>query len=389
MTPVLSRRNLLKTAGVAAFLGASAAVLPMFSTPSRRQTPQSCPSTDLSDSENVLRVSNWPGYMDPIEQPGSTLSGFEQQTGISVTYTEDVSENQGFFAKVVNQLGSCQSVKRDVFVLTDWMVSRMATLGWLQELDHARLPNVDANLLPRLQNVAFDPGRRYSVPWQSGLTGIAYNAALVGEIRNYRELLNRAELRGRVTLLTEMRDTMSAMLAVVGADPANFDHDDWQAAIDELKRARRRGQIRAFTGNEYVRDLSAGNIVACQAWSGDVIQLQFDNPDIRFVAPEEGLYLWSDNIMIPNLATHKANAERFVNHYYEPEVAARLAAFINNVCPVKGAQQAMEKIAPDLVDNPLIFPSDDFVARNTFEFMTLDETSGKRYERDFADAIGG
>jgi len=388
MSSLLSRRTILRAAGAAAFLGASAGVLPMFSTPSRKQTPQSCPSLDHSDTEHELIVSNWPAYMDPIDEPESTVSGFERSTGITVHYTEDVSDNLSFYAKVVNQLGSCETVKRDLFVLTDWMVTQMLNLGWIQELDHSRMPNVDANLLPKLKQVAFDPGRKYSVPWQTGFTGIAYNAALVPEVRSYAGLLNREDLRGRVTLLNEMQDTMCAMLRRNGADPMKFDHDDWQAALEVLKQARRRGQIRAFTGNEYLRDLAAGNIVACLAWSGDTIQLQFENPDIRFVVPEEGLYFFSDNMLVPNLATHKANAEQWINYYYDPEVAARLAAYVNFVCPVAGAQAAMERIAPELVDNPLIFPTGEFLA-NSFEFMPLGETLNKRYRRDFADAIGG
>ena len=388
MPPILSRRTMLRGAGAAAFLGVSAGVLPMFGTPSRKQSPQSCPSTDRSGTEKELIVSNWPAYMDPIDEPGSTLSAFERETGISVAYTEDVSDNLEFFAKVVNQLGSCQSVKRDLFVLTDFMVTQMINLGWIQELDHSRMPNVEANLLPKLRNVSFDPGRRYSIPWQSGFTGIAYNAALVPEVRRYAELLNRRDLHGRITLLSEMRDTMAAMLRVGGADPANFTHDQWEAALELLRETRRRGQIRAFTGNEYLRDLAAGNIAACLAWSGDAIQLQFQNPDIRFVVPEEGLYFFSDNAMIPNLAEHKANAEAWINYYYDPEVAARLAASINCVCPVAGARQAMEGIDPSLVDNPLIFPTGEFLT-NSFEFMPLEETLNKLYQRDFSDAIGG
>ena len=383
-----SRRSLLRAIGGAAFLGASASVLPLFGTPSKKQTPESCPSTDRSGTEKELVVSNWQSYIDPIDRPGSTLAVFEKETGITVRYSDDVTDNQAFFAKVVNQLGSCQSVNRDLFVLTDWAVSRMMNLGWLQALDHANLPNVDANLLPQLRQAAFDPGRRFSVPWQSGFTGIAYNAALVPEVGSYDQLLTRDDLSGRVTLLTEMRDTMGFMLRLVGADPADFDERSWAAAIERIAEARSRGQIRAFTGNEYTRDLAAGNIAACAAWSGDVIQLQFDNPDIKFVVPEEGLYLFSDNAVIPNRAFHKANAERWINYYYDPEVAARTAAYVNYICPVAGARAAMERIAPELVDNPLIFPSDDFLDK-TFQFMPLEETQAKRYERDFADAIGG
>ena len=146
--------------------------------------------------------------------------------------------------------------------------------------------------------------------------------------------------------------------------------------------------MRAFTGNDYTQDLAAGNILACEAWSGDIIQLQFDNPDIKFVVPEEGLSLWSDNMIIPNQATHQANAEAWIDYYYDPVVAAKLAAWVNYICPVKGAREAMEKIDPSLVDNALIFPDDEVLA-NTFDFMPLDDRQTIAYERDWSDVIGG
>ena len=379
---------MLQGTGIAAFVGGSAAILPLFGTEGAKQTPQSCPSTDLSSSEPELVVSNWQAYIDPPAKPTSTLNVFQEETGISVTYSDDVTDNVEFFAKVRNQLGACETIERDIIVLTDWMAARMVNLGWLQELDHANLPNVDENLLANLSDVAWDPKRKYSVPWQSGLTGVAYNAELVDEVGTFAELLTREDLNGKVSLLSEMRDTMGFMLKVVGADPGDFDDDEWQEAIDALAEARSRDQIRAFTGNEYIRDLGSGNIVACEAWSGDVIQLQFDNPSIKFVVPEEGLSLWSDNMLVPNKATHKANAEAWMNYYYDPVVAAKLAAWVNYICPVEGAREEMEKIDPSLVDNELIFPSEEFLA-DTFALMPLSETTAKVYEQDWSDVTGG
>jgi spermidine/putrescine transport system substrate-binding protein len=385
---VISRRKILKGAGAAAFLGASSVVLPMFGTPSRKQTPQSCPSVDLSGSQKELIISSWPSYLDPIDEPGSTLAGFERETGISVVYTEDISSNLTFFAKVINQLGSCQSINRDLFFLNTFLASRMINLGWLQELDHANLPNVEANLLPKLRQPAYDPGRRFTVPWQSGFTGIAYNAALVGEVGSFADLLSRDELRGRITLFDELQDTMPFFLKLAGADPTRYDDNDWHNALELLGSVRRRGQIRAFTGNDFRFDLAAGNVAACLAWSGDILQLQFDNPDIRFVVPEEGLVLWSDNFLVPNQAAHKTNAEKWINYYYEPEVSARAAAFVKCICPVAGAREAMVSTAPELVDNPLIFPSDEILSQS-FEPMPLDETQERRYQAEFAEAMGG
>jgi spermidine/putrescine transport system substrate-binding protein len=220
------------------------------------------------------------------------------------------------------------------------------------------------------------------------LTGIAYNAGKVDEVRSFAELITRPDLRGRITLLSEMRDTMAFMLRVVSADPDDFTEDEWADAIDELRKVVASGQVRAFTGNEYIQDLTAGNIVACEAWSGDVIQAQFDNPDIRFVLPEEGVSLWSDNMIVPNKATHQANAEEWVNYYYEPEVAAKLAAWVNYICPVQGAREAMEKIDPSLVDNELIFPDEASLA-DAFDFMPLDDQQTLAYEGDWSDVTGG
>jgi spermidine/putrescine transport system substrate-binding protein len=268
------------------------------------------------------------------------------------------------------------------------MAARMISLGWIQQLDHKKVPNLLDNLIDPLRNRQWDPDLNFHAPWQSGLTGIAYNAAKTGEVKSFEELISRSDLKGRITLLSEMRDTMGFMLKVVGADPGKFTETEWGTAIDRLQEVVSNGQVRSFTGNEYIQDLAAGNIVACEAWSGDVIQAQFDNPDIKFVSPEEGLSLWSDNMIIPNLATHQANAEKWINYYYEPEVAAKLAAWVNYICPVKGAREEMEKIDPSLVDNQLIFPDDETLS-NTFDFMPLDDQQQVQYEGDWSDVTGG
>ena len=353
----LSRRGFLRTTGVSAMALSSGTLLAACGTEGTVQTEESCESTDRSAQEKELVFSNWPLYIDEKGKRLPTLEDFEKQTGIDVTYNTDVNDNNQFFAKVRNQLGACESTERDIFVLTDWMAARMISLGWVQELDHDNLPNVDANLTPSLQNPAWDPGRKYSVPWQSGLTGIAYNAKYTSKVSSFEELLTRPDLKGKVSLLTEMGDTMGFMLRLVGADPNNFTDEEWQAALDRLEEVVASGQVRQFTGNEYTRPLNKGDLVACEAWSGDVIAMQYDNPDIRFVTPTEGLSLWSDNMMVPNKAEHKTNAEKLMNYYYDPMVAARLAAWVNYICPVEGAEEAMEQVDPTLVGNPLIFPT--------------------------------
>ena len=387
--PRLGRRNLIRGAGVGVFGVASIATLPLFGTSGAKQNPASCFARDVSESDKKLIVCNWPAYIDPrADGPTNTRDVFEERTGITVRYTDDVNDNAEFFAKIRNQLGSCETVKRDMFMLTDWMAARMIDLGWIQPLDPAKVPNLHKNLIKPLRGKAWDPDLTYHAPWQSGLTGIAYNAAKVDEVGSFEDLLTNPDLNGKITLLSEMRDTMGFLLKVTGADPSKFDDDEWANAIDKLRSVVSSGQVRAFTGNEYIQDLTAGNIVACEAWSGDVIQAQFDNPDIKFVTPEEGLSIWSDNMLVPNLATHQANAEAWIDYYYEPEVAAKLAAWVNYICPVEGAREEMEKIDPSLVDNQLIFPDEDTLSK-TFDFMALSENQITQYEGDWSDVTGG
>jgi spermidine/putrescine transport system substrate-binding protein len=384
-----SRRTFLKGAGLTAFGIGSAAVLPLFNTPSARQDPAKCRVPDLSASQKRLVVSNWPEYIDVAEKgQRNTLEDFEKATGIKVDYTDDVSDNAEFFAKVRNQLSYCEPIGRDLMMLTDWMAARMIGLGWIQPLTADKVPNLHKNLIKPLQGRQWDKDRTYSAPWQSGLTGIAYNAKLTKEVRSFDELLTRPDLKGKITLLSEMRDTMAFMIKVEGGDPDKFTADQWANAIDRLRKVVNAGHVRAFTGNEYIQDLTAGNIVACEAWSGDVISAQGDNPDIKFVVPEEGLSLWSDNMIVPNKSEHRGNAEKWIDFYYEPEVAAKLAAYVNYICPVEGARDAMVKIDDTLVDNPLIFPSEDDL-KDAFDFMVLNDAQARKYEGEFSDVTGG
>jgi spermidine/putrescine transport system substrate-binding protein len=383
----IGRRGLLRGASVSVLALGVPGLLGACGTDSQVQSADSCKSTDRSAEEQELVFSNWPEYIDRKGKAMPSLAQFEEATGITVTYNTDINDNNEFFAKVKDQLGGCEPVGRDIITLTDWMAARMVDLGWLQKLDRANLPNVEANLVESLRSPGWDPERDYSVPWQSGVTGIAYNAKYTGEVGSFEELMTRQDLKGKISLLSEMGDTMLFMLLLEGADPEDFTEDEWQASLDRLEGYVGSGQIRRFTGNDYIRDLNAGNVVACEAWSGDVIAMQYDNPDIKWVVPEEGLSLWSDNMLVPNLAEHKTNAEKLMNHYYQPEVAATLAAWVNYICPVQGAREAMEKIDPSLVDNELIFPDEEFLA-NAYGFMQLDVKTRQQYEKDFAQVIG-
>jgi spermidine/putrescine transport system substrate-binding protein len=391
----ISRRGFLRGASLSALALSSGPLLAACGTEGARQTAESCVSKDLSATEKQLHFSNWPLYIDQkkVNRNGKketiypSLEAFQEESGITVDYVTDVNDNAEFFGIVRNQLAECEPTGRDIFVLTDYMAARMVDLGWIQALDKSKMPNVEANLAPSLKSPPWDPQREHGIPWQSGLTGIAYNAALTKEVRSFDELLSRSDLNGRITLLSEMHDTMLFMLLLTGADPGDFTADQFGQAADRLQQSVDAGQVRAFTGNDYAQDLVKGNVVAAEAWSGDVIQLQFDNPDIKFVVPEEGLSLWSDNMLVPNRATHKANAEKLMNYYYDPAVAAQLASWVNYICPVKGAQDEMTKIDPSLADNPLIFP-DDAMLSNAYTMRALSEQEEQDFQAQFAQVTG-
>jgi spermidine/putrescine transport system substrate-binding protein len=341
---------------------------------------------DRSDADKALNFSNWQLYIDVDEKDGNlhpTLDQFKAKTGVTVAYTEDVNDGDSFYAKIAPALRAGQDTGRDLFALPDSDAARLIRNGYVQKLDRSRTPNVAANMLDSLKGPSWDPDRAYAAPWQSGLTGIAYNAKKVPEVRTVEELFTRADLKGHVTVLTEWRDTMGLILQQLGKDAANFTDDDFGAAIDYLQKASDSGQIRQFTGNDYSSLLTNGTAYACMAWSGDIVQLQLDNPDIKFVQPESGMMIWSDEMMIPAMAQHKKNAEDLMNFYYDPTVAAQLTAYVQYICPVKGAQQAMEKIDTTLVDNELIFPTEELL-KKTALFMGLDEKTGAKYGAQFA-----
>ncbi|WP_426507824.1 extracellular solute-binding protein [Dactylosporangium sp. McL0621] len=390
----LSRRTLMRGLLAGGALVASGGALAACGTKPAKKTESekaACVGADASATEKKLSWSNWPLYIDVDandDKKRPSLDAFTAKTGIAVTYTEDVNDNNEFFGKVRNQLQACQSIDRDVMVLTDWMASRVVNLGWVQPFDPAKTPNFTKNVLPTLRNRPWDKAMTHAAPWQSGLTGIAYNGAVTKEVRTIDELLTRPDLKGKVAVLTEMRDTVGLVLLSMGKDPANVTDADFDAALEKLKKAVDSGQIRKFTGNDYKEDLAKGDLAACIAWSGDVIQLAAEEGSkVAFVTPDEGLIVWSDNLLIPAPATHKANAEQLIDYYYDPAVAAQVAATVNYICPVQGAQDAMQKINPDLASNPLIFPDAATLAK-THSFKALTEDEDKKYAAKF-EAVSG
>ncbi|MER5641561.1 spermidine/putrescine ABC transporter substrate-binding protein [Kitasatospora sp. NPDC002227] len=373
----LSRRAALGAAGLLGLGSLSACGIPAAYIPEERRG-----TADRSERDKKLNFSNWTQYID-VDKAGKrpTLEEFQKRTGIDVTYTEDINDNDEFFGKVSPVLAQGGDPGRDLMVISDWMAGRYVALGWVQTLDKANLPNVTKYLDPQLSHPAFDPDRSHSVPWQSGLTGIAYNRKTLGrEIRRTSDLW-APDLKGRVTLFAGMDEALGLLMLAQGTDIARFSADDAHKVMSQVQKLVDTKHIRRFTGNDYTSDLASGAAVACQAYSGDAIQLKAQNPDIEFVVPEEGAELWAESLMIPNRADHKANAEKLIDYYYDPEVAAELAAFVQYICPVPAAREVLAKSddadTAAMADEPLMFPTDEMRARlHTMRDVTADERPG-------------
>jgi spermidine/putrescine transport system substrate-binding protein len=304
-----------------------------------------------------LTISNWPLYID-----NKTVPDFEKATGVSVNYIEDVNDNAEFFGKMQPLLAKGQSGGRSIFVVTDWMANKMHELGYLQDFDKSAIPNVEKHLVPSLRNPSWDPKRDFSAPWQSGMTGLVVRTDLAPNVKSICDLFN-PKYKGKVDMLTEMRDTVPLVMKCMGVDLSHATESDWLKAIDKIKAAADSGQIRRFTGNDYARDLTSGDVDAVIGWSGDAIQLQADNPDIKFVMPKEGCMLWSDNMVIPAGAPNPTAAEAWMNYVYDPKNQAQITDYNYYLSPVTGVKPLLQKTDAAAAKSPLIFPTKQFTAK--------------------------
>jgi spermidine/putrescine transport system substrate-binding protein len=395
--PALSRAALSRRAALTGFAGVAAAgFLAACGSPGRNPGSASASTspvaavTDASDTDKVVNWSNWPEYID-VDDKGkhASIEGFTKKTGIKVNYNEDYNDNDEFFAKVRPLLEAGQDTGRDTWVSTDWMVARLIRLGYIQKLDYANIPN-SSNLEPSLKDASFDPGRVYSMPWQIGFVGIAYNPKATGgrKVTSVDQLLHDPSLKGKVTMLTEMRDTVGLVLIEQGKNLGTVTAEDFTAALAVIQAAKDSGQIKGFTGNEYTKPLASGDTAACVAWTGDVVQLRADNPALGYALGDKGIPMFSDNFVIPNLAQHKKNAEKLIDYYYDPAVASGVTDYVNYISPVAGAKEALLKKDPGIANNELIFPSSDVLAKaQTFRGLTAEEETS--FNRQFQAVVTG
>ncbi|CCH74469.1 putative ABC-transporter polyamine-binding lipoprotein (fragment) [Nostocoides australiense Ben110] len=329
--------------------------------------------------------------MDDEGKTYPTLEAFIKETGIKATYTEDIDDNDSYVSKVRPQLEAKQDIGKDIITLTDWMANRMIRDQLVQPLELIQMPNA-GNLLPPLKEVSFDPGRNYSLTWQSGFAGIGYDKERVGKELKTLDDLFTPELRGKIVVLSEMRDTLGLIMQWQGVDIAgNWGKPEYDKAIEKFNQLVSDGYIRRIKGNSYLNDLKSGNALAGIVWSGDlfILRAETENDNWEFTIPESGGTLWSDNMMVPITSTHRRNAETLMNYYYDPKVAAEVAAWVNYVCPVVGAKQEMEKIDEELAQSPFIFPSEDYLTKNNIQgFRALTAQEDADYSAEWAKVVG-
>ncbi len=382
---LMSRRTVLRGAGA---LGAAAALAACGTDGTTSDAPSA--ATDLSEEEKVVRWANWAYYLDYDDEAQNypTLERFKQETGIDATYVEDIEDNDSYFSKIAPQLRDGQDIGQDLVVFTDWMATRLIRQSLVQKLDAANIPN-KGNILANLANVDFDPGREHSLTWQSGFAGIAWNMEKVPNgLQSVSDLWN-PELRGRVEVLSEMRDTMGLIMLEQGVDiSGDFSDDEFFNGLDVLQQQLDNGQIRQVKGNSYTEDLISEDALAVIAWSGDITALNVENGEKwQFAIPDAGGTLWSDNLLVPIGSPYKANAEQVINFYYDPAVAAEVAAYVNYICPVQGAKEEIVKIDPALAENQLIFPDDTTLA-NVKVFRSLSPEEETTFSTEYQKTLG-
>ena len=368
----LSRRTVLAGVG-----GAGAAV-----------ALASCSSG--GSSAETVRWANWTEYLDYDEETGEnpSLVDFASANGIEVSYKEAILDNDEFTAPLLDKLRSKKDIGYDLVTLTDWMTARWIRLGYTATLTEGGIPN-KANLISSLQNPSFDPGRTQSLPWQGIMAGVGWNTEKIpAGIKSIKDLFSPKN-KGKVVVLSEMRDTMGLILTHLGIDPSkDFTEDQFMQGIDFLDKQVKDGIVIGVRGNEYTQELRDGNVWAVIGWSGDMFQLKAESEGkFDFALPEEGGIIANDNLMIPVTATNNAAVEKLINYYYDPAVAAKVAAFVNYVCPVEGAQAEMAKFDAELATSEFIFPTEKTKSQLKI-FRALTAAEETKFQTAFQSVAG-
>jgi len=348
-------------------------------------------SSSSAGDKNTVRWGNWPLYLDFDSKTKKypTLEKFSKESGITAKYFEDYNDNDEFFGKVQAQLKLGQDIGYDLVTPTDWMAARWIRLGYTQKFDAANIPN-KVNIIDSLSSPSFDPKREQSLTWQGIMSGFGWNVEKNPKGVHTLDELFAPQNKGKIVVLSEMRDTIGIIAKAQGVNLQTITEAQFMNAVDFMAKKIADGWIRGVKGNDYAQDLTSGDATAVIGWSGDMFILKSENEGkFDFAIPESGSTISGDNLMIPSTATAdgKANAEKLINYYYEPAVAAEVAAYVNYVCPVNGAQAEMEKIDPKLATSPFIFP-DAATSKKLSVFRSLTPAEETSWGEAFQKAAG-
>jgi spermidine/putrescine transport system substrate-binding protein len=341
-------------------------------------------STDgtVGQDTGTLRISNWPLYM-----ADGFIDRSAQELDLTIDYREDFNDNEEWFAKVQEPLSRQQDIGADLVVPTTFMATRLINLGWLNEINDANIPN-KANLREDLLESSTDPGRRYTMPYMSGMVGLAYNRELAGrEITSIDDLWDTA-FAGQVSLFSDFQDGLGMIMLSQGNDPAEPTTEAVQQAADKVAEEAAKNQIRRFTGNDYIDDLAAGNLVIAQAYSGDVVQLQADNPALDFVVPESGATTFVDTMVIPYTSRNQAGAEAWINFVYDRANYAELVNYVQYVPVLSDMTEALEALDPEVAENPLVNPTPEIIER-LYGWAPLTDEQEQEYATIYVAVTGG
>ena len=382
----LTRRDLVQRGSAGALAVSSLAYLAACGGGVEKSKKEEAKTIPKGQVAKTLAFSNWVLYIDNGDKPAksATLNAFKKKYGTTVKYNEEINDNNEFFGKVRPQYSRGNSGGRDLHVVTDWMCNRMNQLGYVQRFDKSAMPTAVKNIEPAVAKPDFDPNRDISMPWQSGQVVVIYRKDLTkGELTDYNDLLD-PKFKGKVTMLTEMRDTVGAMLLAEGKTPEKATKQDCLAVCDKLAKLSKDGQIRRFTGNEYINSLPKGDTVACLGWSGDAGSLQEENDNIAYAQPKDGFMVFTDSMQIPVGAPQAFTAEKMIDFVYDPEIQAEITKAVLYIPPVKGVDDAIRKDDPELAENPLVFPD----TSKQHNLKTFPRPEEKEIEAAFQKAIG-
>lgn len=337
-------------------------------------------STGDSGGSGSVTVLNWPLYIEGDEPSTSaTLKGFTDSTGIKVNYQNSIDGNESFNTKYQATLENGKGIGADLIVLTSWNAAAYIGAGLVEPFDTSLFSN-KKNVISRLSNPSWDPGRAKSIPWAVGQTGLAYWPDKVGgKITDVNAIFD-PKFKGKVTILDELRDTVGLTMLGMGNNPSTGTVAQMLAAVDKIGKARDDGQFKKVTGNSYTEDLATKDTWIAVAWSGDVAQLQADNPGLEWVIPSQGGMLWVDNAMIPVGAKNPEGANKLLNYIYDPAVAGPLYESIQYIPPVTGATQYMTAAAQA---SPFIVPP---ATPPLYEFDVISPDATEEVSRAFVAA---